>query len=88
MSAARPDSSAGLARGLNLWDTSLLVLGLAVGGGIFLTPLLFLFLALLPGPFPRALLLTRFCLGHRTPFECRQPLVYNHCRPWSARQLT
>ncbi len=27
-----------LARGLGLWDTSLLVLGLAVGGGIFLTP--------------------------------------------------
>ncbi len=27
-----------LARGLGLWDTSLLVLGLVVGGGIFLTP--------------------------------------------------
>jgi len=27
-----------LARGLGLWDTSLLVLGLCVGGGIFLTP--------------------------------------------------
>ena len=26
------------ARGLNLWDTTLLVLGLVVGGGIFLTP--------------------------------------------------
>jgi basic amino acid/polyamine antiporter, APA family len=31
-----PDS--GLERGLNLWDTTLLVLGLVVGGGIFLTP--------------------------------------------------
>ena len=38
MSAARAESSAGLARGLNLWDTSLLVIGLAVGGGVFLTP--------------------------------------------------
>jgi APA family basic amino acid/polyamine antiporter len=27
-----------LSRGLNLWDTSLLVLGLVIGGGIFLTP--------------------------------------------------
>ena len=27
-----------LARGLGLWDTSLLVLGLVIGGGIFLTP--------------------------------------------------
>lgn len=27
-----------LARGLGLWDTSLLVLGLCIGGGIFLTP--------------------------------------------------
>jgi basic amino acid/polyamine antiporter, APA family len=27
-----------LARGLNLWDTSLLVLGLVIGGAIFLTP--------------------------------------------------
>ncbi len=27
-----------LARGLNLWDTTLLVLGLVIGGGIFLTP--------------------------------------------------
>ena len=38
--SARPASSEGneLARGLNLWDTSLLVLGLVIGGGIFLTP--------------------------------------------------
>jgi APA family basic amino acid/polyamine antiporter len=38
---AVPEGSAtegGLARGLNLWDTTLLVLGLVVGGGIFLTP--------------------------------------------------
>ncbi|HEY2797635.1 MAG TPA: amino acid permease [Thermoanaerobaculia bacterium] len=27
-----------LARGLNLWDTTLVVLGLSLGGGIFLTP--------------------------------------------------
>ncbi len=39
MSAANPASAAGeLVRGLNLWDTTLLVLGLVVGGGIFLTP--------------------------------------------------
>ena len=31
-------SNSGLARGLNLWDTTLLVLGLVLGGGIFLTP--------------------------------------------------
>jgi APA family basic amino acid/polyamine antiporter len=38
---AVPERSAiegGLERGLNLWDTTLLVLGLVVGGGIFLTP--------------------------------------------------
>ena len=38
---AVPEGSAtegGLERGLNLWDTTLLVLGLVVGGGIFLTP--------------------------------------------------
>src|SRR4029453_6872389 len=28
----------GLQRGLNLWDTTLLILGLVIGGGIFLTP--------------------------------------------------
>jgi len=33
-----PPPDTGLARGLNLWDTLLLVLGLVVGGGIFLTP--------------------------------------------------
>ena len=36
--ADRPALDSGLARGLNLWDTTLLVLGLVVGGGIFLTP--------------------------------------------------
>jgi APA family basic amino acid/polyamine antiporter len=37
--SASPESSAGeLRRGLNLWDTTLLVLGLVLGGGIFLTP--------------------------------------------------
>jgi len=40
--SAEPDAPAReapeLARGLNLWDTSLLVLGLVIGGGIFLTP--------------------------------------------------
>jgi APA family basic amino acid/polyamine antiporter len=40
--SARPEASPSepneLARGLNLWDTSLLVLGLVIGGGIFLTP--------------------------------------------------
>ena len=36
--AERPTTDSGLARGLNLWDTTLLVLGLVVGGGIFLTP--------------------------------------------------
>jgi APA family basic amino acid/polyamine antiporter len=37
---SRPQASASgeLARGLNLWDTTLLVLGLAIGGGIFLVP--------------------------------------------------
>jgi basic amino acid/polyamine antiporter, APA family len=38
----RPDAGPGatpeLARGLNLWDTTLVVLGLVLGGGIFLTP--------------------------------------------------
>jgi APA family basic amino acid/polyamine antiporter len=38
----RPDARTGpateLARGLNLWDTTLVVLGLVLGGGIFLTP--------------------------------------------------
>ncbi len=34
---ARPAAD-GLRRGLNAWDTTLLVLGLVVGGGIFLTP--------------------------------------------------
>ncbi len=38
MSAGKPAAAPELARGLGLWDTSLLVLGLAVGGGIFLTP--------------------------------------------------
>jgi APA family basic amino acid/polyamine antiporter len=37
--AAMPAETSGeLVRGLNLWDTSLLVLGLVLGGGIFLTP--------------------------------------------------
>jgi len=36
--AASSGSGPELARGLNLWDTSLLVLGLVIGGGIFLTP--------------------------------------------------
>jgi APA family basic amino acid/polyamine antiporter len=35
---ARPGVSIELARGLNLWDTTLVVLGLVLGGGIFLTP--------------------------------------------------
>lgn len=34
----RPAPSTELARGLNLWDTTLVVLGLVLGGGIFLTP--------------------------------------------------
>jgi APA family basic amino acid/polyamine antiporter len=38
VSAAQPSSERELSRGLNLWDTTLLVLGLVVGGGIFLTP--------------------------------------------------
>ena len=38
MSAAQPAATGELPRGLNLWDTSLLVLGLVLGGGIFLTP--------------------------------------------------
>jgi len=36
--AASPGAGTELARGLNLWDTTLVVLGLALGGGIFLTP--------------------------------------------------
>ncbi|HEY6065425.1 MAG TPA: amino acid permease, partial [Thermoanaerobaculia bacterium] len=35
---ARSTTEDGLERGLNLWDTTLLVLGLVLGGGIFLTP--------------------------------------------------
>lgn len=35
---ARAESEADLQRGLNAWDTTLLVLGLVLGGGIFLTP--------------------------------------------------
>ncbi|HTR04877.1 MAG TPA: amino acid permease [Thermoanaerobaculia bacterium] len=38
MSEPRPSGETELSRGLNLWDTSLLVLGLVIGGGIFLTP--------------------------------------------------
>ncbi len=39
MSEAKSSPAAGeLSRGLNLWDTTLLVIGLVVGGGIFLTP--------------------------------------------------
>jgi APA family basic amino acid/polyamine antiporter len=38
VSVEAPSASGELARGLNLWDTSLLVLGLVIGGGIFLTP--------------------------------------------------
>ncbi|MGH9369545.1 MAG: APC family permease [Thermoanaerobaculia bacterium] len=38
MSVATPVPSGELRRGLNLWDTTLLVLGLVLGGGIFLTP--------------------------------------------------
>jgi APA family basic amino acid/polyamine antiporter len=38
VSASAPDRGGELARGLGLWDTSLLVLGLVIGGGIFLTP--------------------------------------------------
>jgi len=38
VSEGNPQSPGKLARGLSLWDTSLLVIGLAVGGGIFLTP--------------------------------------------------
>lgn len=36
--AAAPVRAGELRRGLNLWDTTLLVLGLVLGGGIFLTP--------------------------------------------------
>ena len=36
--ADRPAPDSELERGLNLWDTTLLVLGMVVGGGIFLTP--------------------------------------------------
>ncbi len=35
---AKPTPPAELARGLNLWDATLVVLGLSLGGGIFLTP--------------------------------------------------
>jgi APA family basic amino acid/polyamine antiporter len=38
VSEAAPAAVAQLRRGLNLWDTTLLVLGLVLGGGIFLTP--------------------------------------------------
>ena len=38
MSLPRASDSGELARGLNLWDTTLLVLGLVIGGGIFLVP--------------------------------------------------
>ncbi len=38
MSPESPAAPTELARGLNLWDTTLLVLGLVIGGGIFLTP--------------------------------------------------
>jgi basic amino acid/polyamine antiporter, APA family len=38
VSAPQPSSSTELARGLNLWDATLVVLGLVLGGGIFLTP--------------------------------------------------
>jgi APA family basic amino acid/polyamine antiporter len=38
VSAPQPSSSTELARGLNLWDSTLVVLGLVLGGGIFLTP--------------------------------------------------
>jgi APA family basic amino acid/polyamine antiporter len=38
LSAPAPARTGELARGLGLWDTSLLVLGLVIGGGIFLTP--------------------------------------------------
>ena len=40
MSAAveAPAARSELARGLNVWDTTLVVLGLVLGGGIFLTP--------------------------------------------------
>ena len=34
----KPAPPAELARGLNLWDTTFVVLGLSLGGGIFLTP--------------------------------------------------
>jgi APA family basic amino acid/polyamine antiporter len=38
VSGVEPAEAPELARGLGLWDTSLLVLGLVIGGGIFLTP--------------------------------------------------
>jgi len=38
LSSTQPPDGKELARGLGLWDTSLLVLGLVIGGGIFLTP--------------------------------------------------
>ena len=36
--SARAETAGELRRGLNAWDTTLLVLGLVLGGGIFLTP--------------------------------------------------
>ncbi len=38
MSAPTPAPAGELRRGLNLWDTTLMVLGLVLGGGIFLVP--------------------------------------------------
>jgi basic amino acid/polyamine antiporter, APA family len=38
LSAPAPREAGELARGLNLWDTTLLLLGSAIGGAIFLTP--------------------------------------------------
>jgi APA family basic amino acid/polyamine antiporter len=38
VSASTPASAGELRRGLNLWDTTFLVLGLVLGGGIFLVP--------------------------------------------------
>jgi APA family basic amino acid/polyamine antiporter len=38
LSAPQPREGAELVRGLNLWDTTFVVLGLVLGGGIFLTP--------------------------------------------------
>ncbi len=38
MTAEKPAGAQELARGLNLWDATFVVLGLVLGGGIFLTP--------------------------------------------------